>query len=117
MVDKKLNKMMGKRIKNLRLSQNISQTSVAKYLGVNQSTIAKIESGDRSLNLNSLIKLCTLFGCSKEYITCRSNEYVPLNFAFRSKNVDVEDLEAIAAINKIVLNIDFLNELKEGDNS
>ncbi|OWT32825.1 transcriptional regulator [Methanobrevibacter sp. 87.7] len=104
---------MGKRIKKLRLSQNINQSSVADYLGVNQSTVAKAESGDRSLNLNSLIKLSTLFGCSRDYLLGMTDEYDPLNFAFRSKNVDVKDLEAIAAINKIVLNIDFLNDLKE----
>ena len=115
MVDGKLNKEMGKRIKKLRLSQNLNQSTIADYLGVNQSTVAKVESGNRSLNLNSLIKLATLFGCSREYLLGMTDEYVPLNFAFPSKNVDVKNLEAIAAINKIVLNIDFLNDLKDNE--
>ena len=63
MVDGKLNKEMGKRIKKLRLSQNLNQSTIADYLGVNQSTVAKVESGNRSLNLNSLIKIyeCLIF--------------------------------------------------------
>ena len=116
MVKENINKKkMGKRLKELRISQNINQTSLADYLDLDQSTIAKIESGDRSLNLNLLDKLCSLYGCSREYIICREDDYTPLNFAFRSKNVNDKDLEAIAALNKIVLNIKFLNELEERD--
>ena len=39
---------------------------------------------------------------------------LPLNFAFRSNKIQAEDLESIAAVNKIVMNIRYMNE-KMGD--
>ncbi|MCI6775124.1 MULTISPECIES: helix-turn-helix domain-containing protein [Methanobrevibacter] len=115
MAESEKNIEMGKRLKELRTSQNINQSSIANYLGIDQSTLAKIESGKRSLNLTSLNKLCELYGCSRDYVIGKTDKYTPLNFAFRSKKVSVEDLEAIAVINKIVLNIEFLDNLKEDD--
>ena len=100
MAESEKNIEMGKRLKELRTSQNINQSSIANYLGIDQSTLAKIESGKRS---------------SRDYVIGKTDKYTPLNFAFRSKKVSVEDLEAIAVINKIVLNIEFLDNLKEDD--
>ena len=37
--------------------------------------------------------------------------YIPLNFAFRANGVQAEDLESIAVVNKIVMNIRYMNEM------
>ena len=37
--------------------------------------------------------------------------YIPLNFAFRSNGIQTEDLESIAVINKIAMNIRYMNEM------
>ena len=56
-------------------------------------------------------KICSLFGCSEEFLMGESNDYIPLNFAFRSTGIEAEDLESIAAVNKIAINLKYMNEL------
>jgi hypothetical protein len=46
-----------------------------------------------------------------EYIVGLTSEFSPMSIAFRAKSVTREDLEAIAALNKIALNLRFMEEL------
>ncbi|MBQ7863279.1 MAG: helix-turn-helix transcriptional regulator [Lachnospiraceae bacterium] len=101
---------MGKRLKELRKGK-LTQEQLAQYLEVDQTMITKLENGTRSFNSGMIDKLCVLFGCTEEYLLGESEEYIPLNFAFRSNNIQTEDLESIAAINKIVMNIREMNKL------
>lgn len=98
------------RLKRLRKESKITQEQLAKYLGVDQSMITKLENGTRSLNVTLIEKICNLFGCSDAYLMGEEDSYIPLNFAFRSNGIQAEDLESIAAINKIVMNIRYMNE-------
>ena len=75
---------IGQRLKTLREGQNLSQTQVADYLGIDQSNLSKIERGERKFKMSSLRKLCKLYNCSQEYILCRSDEYDKSNIAFRT---------------------------------
>lgn len=99
------------RLKRLRKESKITQEQLAKYLGVDQSMITKLENGTRSLNVTLIEKICSLFGCSDAYLMGEEDSYIPLNFAFRSNGIQAEDLESIAAINKIVMNIRYMNEM------
>lgn len=99
------------RLKGLRKESKITQEQLAKYLGVDQSMITKLENGTRSLNVTLIEKICSLFGCSDAYLMGKEDSYIPLNFAFRSNGIQAEDLESIAAINKIVMNIRYMNEM------
>lgn len=99
------------RLKGLRKESKITQEQLAKYLGVDQSMITKLENGTRSLNVTLIEKICGLFGCSDAYLMGKEDSYIPLNFAFRSNGIQAEDLESIAAINKIVMNIRYMNEM------
>ena len=101
---------IGKRLKELRKGK-LTQEQLAQYLEVDQTMITKLENGTRSFNSAIIDKLCALFGCTEEYLFGESEEYLPLNFAFRSNNIQTEDLESIAAINKIVMNIREMNKL------
>lgn len=98
------------RLKQLRKESKITQEQMANYLGVDQTMITKIENGTRNLNVTLIEKICTLFGCSDAYLMGEDDAYIPLNFAFRSNGIQVDDLESIAAVNKIVLNIRYMNE-------
>ena len=98
------------RLKQLRKESKITQEQMAKYLGVDQTMITKIENGTRNLNVTLIEKICNLFGCSDAYLMGEDDAYIPLNFAFRSNGIQVDDLESIAAVNKIVLNIRYMNE-------
>lgn len=105
--------MVGKnniRLKQLRKESKITQEQLAKYLEVDQSLITKIENDSRSLNVTLIDKLCNLFGCSEAYLMGEDDTYIPLNFAFRSNGIQTEDLESIARINRIALNIRFMDE-------
>lgn len=99
------------RLKQLRKESKITQEQLAKYLNVDQTMIAKLENGTRSLNVTLIEKICSLFGCSDAYLMGEDDVYIPLNFAFRSNGIQAEDLESIAVVNKIVMNIRYMNEM------
>lgn len=99
------------RLKQLRKESKITQEQMAKYLNVDQTMITKLENGTRSLNVSLIEKICNLFGCSEAYLLGEDDAYIPLNFAFRSNGIQTEDLESIAVINKIAMNIRYMNEM------
>lgn len=102
------------RLKELRKESKLTQEQLANYLKVDQTLITKLENGTRNLNVTLIEKLCSLFGCTEDYLLGREDAYLRLNFAFRSNKIQAEDLESIAAVNKIVMNIRYMNE-KMGD--
>ena len=59
---------IGKRIKGLRKDANLTQSKVAEFLSLDQSMIAKIERGERSISSDVIEKLSYLFCCTKNYI-------------------------------------------------
>ena len=99
------------RLKQLRKESKITQEQLANYLDVDQTMITKLENGTRNLNVTLIEKICNLFGCSDTYLMGEDDTYIPLNFAFRSNGIQTEDLESIAAINKIVMDIRYMNEM------
>lgn len=103
------------RLKQLRKESKITQEQLANYLDVDQSMITKLENGTRNLNVTLIEKICNLFGCSEAYLLGEDDVYIPLNFAFRSNAIQSEDLESIAAINKIVMDIRYMNERLEDE--
>lgn len=105
-----MSEMIGKRLKMLRKGK-LTQEQLAQYLEVDQTMITKLENGTRSFTSGIIDKLCILFGCTEEYLLGESEEYIPLNFAFRSGNIQADDLESIAAINKIIVNIREMNRM------
>ena len=99
------------RLKELRKESKLTQSQLAGYLGVDQSMITRLEDGSRSLNVSLIEKICSLFGCTESYLLGEDDVYIPLNFAFRSNGIRTEDLEGIAAVNKIVMNLRYMNEM------
>ena len=101
---------VGERLKRIRLEHNITQKQIADYLGFKQGQIAKLESNERTLKSDSLIKLSNLYRCSPEYIILGIGEYSKTNLAFRSneKNLSLED---IAEMNRIIDNLEFLSRI------
>lgn len=109
------NEKFYQRIKLLRIESKLTQEQMASYLDVDQSLVTKLENGSRNLNVNLMDKICNLFGCTEEYLLGESDEYIPLNFAFRSNNIQAEDLQSIAMINKLAMNLRFMDELMKED--
>lgn len=108
-------KVTGKNIQALREKAGYTQSSLAKFLDVDQSLISKIEKGERTLTADYLEKLSELFGVTAEDLTSEVITPNNLSFAFRGSEFTVEEMNAIASINKIALNSEFMRKLlKEG---
>lgn len=58
------NKLIGTRVKMLRITKNISQTELAKQIGVTQTHLSNIENGRAGLTIPNLIKLHEALECT-----------------------------------------------------
>lgn len=101
------------RIKALREQRGLTQEKLSKYVGINRTTISKLESGDREFTLDHLTRLSNFFGCSFEYIQGLSDErtntiqvidmvntpngvsQVQLEILKRVEDLDAKDVEQI----------------------
>lgn len=99
------------RLKELRKNSKLTQEQMAQYLGVDQSMVTKLENGTRVLNVSLIEKISSLFCCTEDYLFGRSDEYIPMNFAFRANSILAEDLESIAAVNRLARNIRYMNKM------
>ncbi len=107
-------KSVGERFSELRNRSGLTQSQIADYLNVDQSYVSKYEKNERQFSVDILEKAAALFGCPIEYFTDETSEYAPMPIALRARSVTAEDLETIAAINKIALNLRFMEGLLEG---
>lgn len=96
------------KLKNIREQNGFTQEQVAQYLNVDQSLIAKIESGERKIQLGNLESLSSLYG-----VDLQTNSIgEPIKVAYRANNISCSDLETIAQIKRIALNLRFMENLK-----
>lgn len=102
--------------KKLRKKINITQEQMADFLNLEQSSISKFESGERTLSVSNLEKACYLFGVSVNEIYKESYNMRELSPSFRKTNLSVESLAAISDINKIALNIMEMEAIVEKHN-
>ena len=91
-----------------------NQSTIARFLNVDQSLISKVAKGERSLSVDMLEKLSCLFGVSINAIESSAIEASTLSVAFRASDLSLEDLEAISAINRIALNSEYMAEILKG---
>lgn len=105
---------IGSKIKELRTQAGFSQSIIAEYLQVDQSLISKIEKGEREASTDVLKKLAELFGCRVSAIINDEEDISCLNVAFRSSGMSKDDLNPIAVINRIALNLENMQQMLEG---
>ncbi len=110
-------KFIGKRFNDLRNKSGFTQSQIAEYLSVDQSYISKCEKNERQFSIEILEKAADLFGCSVDCFTKESCEIIQIPIALRAKGITVEDLNTIAAMNKIALNLRFMESLLEVNES
>lgn len=105
-------KRLGNNIKTIREKENITQSEVASFLGVDQSMISKYEQGERVISADSLEKLATLFCCPiKDLLSMQS--IVPKGkVAFRTDDLTFDDNCILAEVNAIILNQLEMDEMK-----
>ena len=73
--------VFAREIKRLRLESGISQTSLARSLGVRQSTVAMWESGKNNPGYETLIRIADFFGVGVD-VLCESVASVKLRTAY-----------------------------------
>jgi len=64
---------MGERIKELRKKNGMTQTDLAKELGVTKGTTSTWETGSRSPSFDVLDQLCGMFHASMDYLMGRTD--------------------------------------------
>jgi len=99
-----MSKVIGKNLKKLRDFNRFSQEQVSDFLGINRSTYANYESGEREAPIEILENLSNLYGCEL-HVIFEENE---LDFqdmllcTFRVDKINKEDLIEIANFKDIV---------------
>lgn len=67
------------RIKELRLSKNLTQQDLAVVIGCNQTAIGKYERGQLEPNISILTTLADFFGVSVDYLIGREDDFGVIN--------------------------------------
>ena len=96
-----LNKPIGETIKALRKQMYYTQIDLAKYLKVDVGVISKIEKNEYVITSDMLDKISSLFGISTDSFY---ETVLPIGLKANKDN-----LEMISDINRIVLNLNFMN--------
>lgn len=67
-------KDLSTKLRELRMSQNLSQADVAKKLEISPSIVSGYETGERTPSAEILLALSYLYKCSTDYLLGKSNE-------------------------------------------
>lgn len=68
---------MNERIKQLRKALKLTQAEFAARLGLKQSAISLLESGDNSVTTSNVVAICRTFGCVEEWLRTGEGEMFP----------------------------------------
>jgi transcriptional regulator with XRE-family HTH domain len=104
----------GCKIKALRKHSCITQSNIANFLKVDQSFIEMVEKGERVLTSDMIEKLEALFLVELNSFQETDLHTNPLSFEIGAININEEDLEVIASVNRIALNSHHMTKLLKG---
>jgi transcriptional regulator with XRE-family HTH domain len=105
------------KLKMMREKAGLRQGQIAAYLGVTQTFISKVETGERNLTVDQLESLVNLYGYSLTAFADMNQDAQPIRFAFRAQDVSQEDLQMIADVGKIAINSRFMAKILEESNA
>jgi transcriptional regulator with XRE-family HTH domain len=67
---------LGSKIKQLRNERNMTQPELATALGVTVRTVAYYENGDRQPKKSVILKLCSIFDVSTDYLLSNEDSFL-----------------------------------------
>jgi len=105
------NATIGKRLQSVRDSLGFTQEQVAKYLGTSREAISYVETGTRPVSTVMLQKLADLYGYRFSHFldeTIEEGISPEVSLAFRTRDLSDNDLEIIAQVKRIAMNLDSL---------
>jgi transcriptional regulator with XRE-family HTH domain len=79
--------MIKKRLRELRIKEELSQKELAEKLNINQSSISFFETGARIPDVTMLMTLCEFYDVTMDYITGRSD----IKYAFQIEKSSEEE--------------------------
>ena len=110
--------VIGKRIKQLRTNQKISQQELGDILGVTKVSVSCYENGKRVPSLDTLIKLAKYFNTSIDYLVGREKKIFNEENNKYVGSISEQDIELIYELkhypnlyNRIIK--DIINNVKE----
>lgn len=106
--------LAGEKFSELRNKSGFTQKQLAEYLDVDQSYISKCEKNERHFSADILEKAVALFGYPVDCFVNEDCEFDKMSMTITTKSLSKEDLQAIAAINRISINQSFMEGLLEG---
>ena len=65
------------RIRDLRSARGMQQADLAKELSVSRVSISRYETGERDPDIETILRLCDIFGCTSDYLLGRSAAPTP----------------------------------------
>lgn len=101
------------KLKMMREQSGFRQGQIAEFLGVTQTFISKVETGERNLTADQLESLVNLYGYSLSAFSDMTDDAHPIRFAFRTQEVSQDDLRVISDIGRIAINSRFMAQVLE----
>ena len=91
-------KYLSTKLKELRISQNLSQADVAKKLGISPSIFSGYETAERTPSTETLLALSYLYKCSTDYLLGKSNNKPPV--ILDTDGLSTEQIQALQTLIK-----------------
>ena len=101
---------IGKRIRNFRITNNLTQAQLAENLDISTNFVSEVETGKKNISLEILCRLCQNYNLSADYILLgkdlsSSSQYTLSEFLFSLTADDIptviEYLEASMKLKKM----------------
>lgn len=100
-------KKLGKRLKEERLKQNMTQEQLAETVNLSNVYISHVESGSAKPSLKTLIEICNALAITPDFVLYdslyKSKEYITDEIANLLKNCSEKNLHLIVKLIKAVL--------------
>ena len=87
---------------------NLTPQALSSYLDITTEDLLEMEKGNNNITLSILNKLCALSRCSEKYLLCKIDEFDYTPFQV-SDEIEITDLEGIAGVNRIYMNMKYVN--------
>ena len=102
--------VIGARIKEVRVSKNLTQENLAEKVNVSVAFLSRIERGSSRINLKRLNQICDCLNVSEGYIlngsASNSSEYLDKEFNELLKNCSPEKKKMIYNVAKAIVEAD-----------
>ena len=104
-------KDVGIKLKTMREQNDLTQEIISAFLNIDQNLLSNIENGEKSIPVEVLEELATLYGVNLSYFEESDNSVQPLTITLRPDEIDEKDLETISIANRVALNCSIITKL------